>query len=108
MFSSLHYAKHLDSWRAVEMNFILITFTGISLQQNSYVSVAMNLKTLAFQLLKWLDKGVHRKKKEIYLRLKKWESEFSKHVDDWCQIDKVPDGSLHSVFPLFSSHLTEC
>lgn len=55
--SPLHDAKHPDIWRAEEMYFTLITITGISLQQNSYVRVAMNLNTAVFQPLEWLGKG---------------------------------------------------
>ena len=55
--SSLQDAKHLDIWRAGEMNFTLITLTGIS-QQSSYFRVPMNLNTLSFQPLEWLGKEV--------------------------------------------------
>lgn len=48
---------NIQIFEELEMYFTLITITGISLQQNSYVRVAMNLNTAVFQPLEWLGKG---------------------------------------------------
>lgn len=90
--SSLQDAKHLGIWKAREMNFTLITLTGISPQQSFYVRVPVNLNTLVFQPLEWLGKGAAWEKRNLLSWKKKKRERICKTYDDWCQVDKIPDG----------------